>query len=112
MVMAHLTRSFAALADVTRLEIVEQLMDAGEMAAGELVKGSGMSAPAISRHLKVLRAAGLIRQRAEGTKRYYSARAEGLQLIADWAISRRAYWESGLDRLEAAIWQDKENRND
>lgn len=104
--MTPLLKSFSALSDETRLNIVEQLMDHGELPAGDLVRGSGISAPAISRHLKVLRDAGLVRQRAEGTRRLYSARPEGLQLIAQWTISRREFWESSLDRLEAAILQE------
>lgn len=105
--MAPLLRTFSALSDETRLTIVEQLMDHGELPAGDLVRGSGISAPAISRHLKVLREAGLIEQRADGTRRLYSARPEGIQLIANWTISRRDFWNSSLDRLEAAIREEE-----
>lgn len=101
--MTPLIRSFAALADPTRLNIVEQLMRDGELPAGDLGRGAGISAPAVSRHLKVLREAGLIRQRSSGTNRFYSTNPEGLRLIAEWAISRRAFWEQSLDRLETAI---------
>lgn len=104
--MTPLLKSFSALADETRMSIVEQLMDHGELPAGDLVRGSGISAPAISRHLKVLREAGLIEQRADGTRRLYSARPEGLQLIATWTKSKREFWESSLDRLEAALKED------
>ncbi len=104
--MTTLLKSFAALSDETRLGIVERLMDRGELPAGDLVDGFGMSAPAISRHLKVLRNAGLVEQRIEGPKRMYSIRADGLRLIADWTISRREFWETGLDRLEAAILEE------
>lgn len=105
--MMALIKTFAALSDDTRLSILDQLMDQGELPAGALVAGKGISAPAISRHLKVLREAGLIRQRAVGTKRYYSADSEGLRLIADWTTSRRAFWEKSLDRLEAAIQSEE-----
>ncbi|WP_146347993.1 ArsR/SmtB family transcription factor [Phaeobacter marinintestinus] len=101
--MTPLIRSFAALADPTRLNIIEQLMQSGELPAGDLVKDAGMTAPAVSRHLKVLREAGLVRQRIDGTRRLYSANPDGLRLISDWAISRRAFWEQSLDRLETAI---------
>lgn len=106
--MNTLNAAFSALSDSTRLQIVEQLMDHGETPAGELVAGFGMTAPAISRHLKVLRNAGLVSIRADGTKRYYSVRGEGLRAIADWTLSRRAFWEVSLDRLEAAILLDEE----
>ena len=101
--MAPLLRTFSALSDETRLTIVEQLMDRGELPVADLVRGSGISAPAISRHLRVLREAGLIAHRADGTRRLYSARPEGIQMIANWTISRRDFWNSGLDRLEAVI---------
>lgn len=104
--MIPLLKTFSALADETRMGIVEQLMQQGELPAGALVRDASITAPAISRHLKVLREAGLIAQRAEGTKRLYSARPEGLRLIADWAQSRRAFWDGSLDRLEAALRED------
>lgn len=110
--MTQLIKTFSALSDTTRLGIVEHLMDHGETAAGDLGAGSGMTAPAISRHLKVLRRAGLIDQRVAGTKRYYTARSDALRAIADWTTSRRAFWETSLDRLEAAILQDREIHND
>jgi len=104
--MKPLLKTLSALADGTRMAIVEQLIDHGELAAGDLVPGASITTPAISRHLKVLREAGLITQRAEGTKRLYSARPESLQLIADWTQSRRAFWDSSLDRLEVALRED------
>lgn len=106
--MKPLLKTFSALADETRMAIVEQLMEHGELPAGDLVRGASITAPAISRHLKVLREAGLIAQRAEGTRRLYSARPESLQLIADWTQSRRSFWDSSLDRLEAALREDME----
>lgn len=101
--MADLNTTFSALSDHTRMRIFEDLIANGEQAASRFVQGSGMSAPAISRHLKVLREAGLIRQRVDGTHRYYSARPEGLRAISDWAGSHRAFWEASLDRLETAL---------
>ena len=109
--MPDLTTSFSALSDATRLAIVEQLMDEGERTAGDLVSQAGMTGPAVSRHLKILRNAGLVRQRAEGTKRLYSVCPEGLRVIADWTISRRAFWENSLDRLEAAIAEETGGAN-
>ncbi|MEP2717761.1 metalloregulator ArsR/SmtB family transcription factor [Pseudophaeobacter sp.] len=104
--MKPLLKTFSALADETRMVIVEQLMQHGELPAGDLVRGASITAPAISRHLKVLREAGLVAQRVDGTRRLYSARPESLQLIADWTQSRRAFWDSSLDRLEAALLED------
>lgn len=107
--MTTLAKTFAALSDETRLSIVERLMERGETPAGDLVRDSGMTAPAISRHLKVLRNAGLVAQRAEGTRRLYSARADALRAISDWTISHRAFWGAGLDRLERALMLDEED---
>lgn len=104
--MTPILKSFAALSDETRLSIVDQLISEGELPAGDLAPGAGISAPAVSRHLKVLREAGLVTQRAAGTKRLYSACPEGLQMIAEWTQSRRAFWENSLDRLDAALMED------
>ncbi|WP_108785077.1 ArsR/SmtB family transcription factor [Falsiruegeria mediterranea] len=106
--MPDLVTAFSALSDSTRLGIVEQLMSEGELPAGDLIEGRGMSGAAISRHLKVLRQAGLIKQRANGPQRLYSIQPDGLRAIADWTISKREFWETSLDRLEAAILEDDE----
>lgn len=98
--MATLINTFSALADETRLTMVERLMREGELPAGELVADASISGPAISRHLKVLRAAGLVSQRAEGTRRYYAVRPEALKAISDWTMDHKAFWTAGLDRLE------------
>ncbi|MFD3191609.1 ArsR/SmtB family transcription factor [Sedimentitalea sp. HM32M-2] len=109
--MNALCSTFSALSDATRLAIVEQLMDQGECSAGDLVARAAMTGPAVSRHLKVLRQAGLVTQRARGTQRLYSVRPEGLRAIADWTLSRRTFWETSLDRLDAAIRREKEECN-
>ncbi len=97
--MNTLLTTFSALSDSTRFAIVEQLMENGELAAGDLIDGKGMSGAAVSRHLKVLREAGLIQQRVQGTQRMYSIQPDGLRAIAEWTISKRQFWESSLDRL-------------
>lgn len=105
--MSTLLTTFSALSDATRFSIVEQLMEQGELPAGDLIEGRGMSGAAISRHLKVLREAGLVEQRVRGTQRMYSIRPDGLRMIADWTISKRQFWESSLDRLSDII--EREN---
>ncbi|WP_377192393.1 ArsR/SmtB family transcription factor [Ruegeria meonggei] len=101
--MNTLLTSFSALSDATRFSIVEQLMQDGELSAGDLINGRGMSGAAISRHLKVLREAGLVQQRVQGTQRMYSIQPDGLRAIAEWTISKRQFWESSLDRLNDLI---------
>ncbi len=105
--MNTLLTAFSALSDATRFSIVEQLMQDGELPAGDLIEGRGMSGAAISRHLKVLREAGLVQQRVHGTQRMYSIRAEGLRAVAEWTISNRQFWESSLDRLGDAIEKEQ-----
>ncbi|PCH70792.1 MAG: transcriptional regulator [Rhodobacteraceae bacterium] len=101
--MSNLTDTFGALSDQTRLNLVERLMREGELPAGDLVADATISGPAISRHLKVLREAGIIRQRAQGTHRYYAVRPEALQAISNWTIDHRTFWQAGLGRLEAML---------
>lgn len=98
---------FSALADGTRLALVERLMREGELSAGDLVSDAVISGPAVSRHLKVLRAAGIVQQRAEGARRFYAVRPEALRAISDWTIDHRAFWQGGLDRLEVMLAQEE-----
>lgn len=105
--MDNIANTFAALSDQTRLAVVERLMTQGELAAGDLVAQANMTAPAVSRHLKILREAGIIRQRVDGTKRFYSVQPEALKAISDWTISHRSFWQAGLDRLDALLAQEQ-----
>lgn len=108
-VMTDMTRIFAALSDRTRLSLVEHLMDEGEQHAGHLTERAGISAPAVSRHLKVLRNAGVVKQRAEGTHRFYAVRPEAMKAISDWTIDHRAFWSGSLDRLDALLALEPED---
>ncbi|MFC6582583.1 ArsR/SmtB family transcription factor [Sulfitobacter aestuariivivens] len=103
-----MVRTFAALSDPTRLSVVEELMQRGELPAGDLVAHAGMTGPAVSRHLKVLREAGVVTQRAEGTKRFYKVAPEAMKAISDWTISHHSFWAAGLDRLDAILAADDE----
>ena len=106
--MTNLTRTFAALSDPTRLGLVEALVTRGELPAGMLAAEAHVSAPAVSRHLKVLREAGLIVQRIEGTHRYYSARPEALRAIHGWTMDQKAFWAGSLERLDTLLTLDPE----
>ncbi|WP_299664431.1 helix-turn-helix transcriptional regulator [uncultured Ruegeria sp.] len=105
--MNTLLAIFSALSDATRFSIVEQLMEEGELPVRDLIDGKAMSGAAVSRHLKVLREAGLVQQRVRGTQRMYSVQPEGLRVIAEWTISKRQFWEGSLDRLGELI--EREN---
>lgn len=109
--MTSLTRTFSALSDPTRLYMIETLMVRGELPVGDLVAGTDISAPAISRHLKVLREAGLIARRAEGTHRYYSVRPEAIAAISDWTLDHRTFWQGSLDRLDRLLAIDPERED-
>ncbi|MEP2029461.1 MAG: metalloregulator ArsR/SmtB family transcription factor [Paracoccaceae bacterium] len=110
--MTNLVRIFAALADETRFAMVERMLKEGEQPAGDLVSQVKMTAPAVSRHLKILRQAGVIRQRAEGTRRLYSVCPEALQAISGWTIDHGAFWEASLDRLAAYMVLEKGSERD
>jgi DNA-binding transcriptional ArsR family regulator len=101
--MMHITATFAALGDPTRLAIVERLLKEGELAAGALCADAEISPPAISRHLKVLREAGVVAQRVDAQRRLYSVRPEAVQSISAWTMSHREFWQASLDRLARAL---------
>ena len=89
---------FAALADPTRRRILGGLMG-GQVHVGRLAQPFRVSAPAISRHLRVLERAGLIRRRKRGRHHEIELRAEPLQRARDWLEVYRHFWESNLDSL-------------
>jgi DNA-binding transcriptional ArsR family regulator len=106
--MPHLSHTFAALGNATRLAIVERLLQEGELSAGELLDVGRISPPAISRHFKVLREAGLVVQRVDKQRRLYSVRPEAVKAIGTWSLTYRAFWDGSLDRLEAALGAESE----
>lgn len=105
--------SLAALADPTRRQIVE-LLSRGERAAGEIGGHFPMSAPAVSQHLKVLRAAGLVRVEVAGQRRIYSLDPSGLAEIDAWLAAVRRLWSDRLDALahELARTSDQTSRSE
>ncbi len=108
--MSDLSVTFAALGDATRFAIVERLLKEGELSAGGLQDGAEISPPAISRHLKVLRTAGIIEQRVDKQRRMYSVRPEAVQAIGAWTMSHREFWQHSLERLERVLMQESERR--
>jgi len=93
---------FEALADPTRRRIVE-LLARRDHTAGELVAEFDVSAPAISQHLNVLRAAGLVTTRARGQSRIQSLNSAGLDEIEAWLNRTRRFWSHRLDALEREL---------
>ena len=93
---------FAALADPTRRRLLELLVT-GERSAGELAAEFGISRPGVSRHLRVLREAGLVRARGDGQRRLYSVDPEPLAEVAEWLAPWRAFWAQRLDALDTEV---------
>lgn len=104
--MTKLVSTFAALGDPTRFAIVERLMTRGALSAGELQDVADISAPAISRHLKVLRQAGLISQTVDKQRRIYAVEPKAVETISAWTLSHEAFWNTSLDRLATALQED------
>ena len=101
-----LQQKFAALGDATRFAIVDRLLSVGEQNAGELSDLADISAPAMSRHLKVLREAGLVERRIDGQHRVYSASPRAIGDIGRWTIAHRDFWSDSFDRLDAAMKEE------
>jgi DNA-binding transcriptional ArsR family regulator len=91
--------TFAVLADPSRREILD-LLRAGERPVGDLVDRLTLTQPTVSKHLKVLREAGLVDVRQDAQRRWYRLRPEPLAEVDAWLAPYRRMWESGLDALE------------
>jgi DNA-binding transcriptional ArsR family regulator len=91
--------TFDALADPTRRRILDLLRDRPRL-VGELVNQLGMSQPGISKHLRVLRNAGLVRSRHDAQRRWYELRPEPLAEIDAWLETYRHLWTARLDQLD------------
>ena len=91
---------FTALADPTRRALFERLSREGELTVRLLTDDSGVSQPAVSKHLGVLKHAGLVRARHNGRQTHYSARPRGLAPLVDWMTFYSSFWHDRFDRLE------------
>jgi DNA-binding transcriptional ArsR family regulator len=93
-------RLFRTLADPTRRAIFERLCQGGEQTVTALTAQAGVSQPAVSKHLGVLKQAGLVRDRHEGRQTHYSAQLGALSPLMDWTRQMAGFWESRFDDLE------------
>src|SRR4051794_2890753 len=91
---------FKVLADPTRRAIFERLVREGEQTVRALTDHAGVSQPAVSKHLGVLKLAGLVRDRPEGRQTHYTADRRGLAPLIDWMKRYGAFWRVRLDRPE------------
>jgi len=104
-----LPQTLEAIAEPTRMRILDAVRDR-ERSVGELVDIVGMHQPGVSRHLKVLRTAGLVDARSDGTRRWYRARFEPLQELDAWLELHRRARDLQLDRLEAHLTMKRKDR--
>jgi DNA-binding transcriptional ArsR family regulator len=91
---------FRTLSDPTRRAIFERLCREGEKTVGALTARAGVSQPVVSKHIRVLKQAGLVRGRHQGRETHYSAQIEALAPLVDWASKMTTFWESRFDDLE------------
>ena len=91
---------FKTLSDPTRRAIFERLCREGEKTVTAITEKAGVSQPVVSRHLGVLKQAGLVRDRHEGRQTHYSAQLGALSPLVDWTREMAGFWEGRLDDLE------------
>jgi DNA-binding transcriptional ArsR family regulator len=91
---------FRTLADPTRRAIFERLCRDGEKTVGALTARAGVSQPVVSKHIGILKKAGLVRGRQQGRETHYSAHPGALAPLVDWAGKMTGFWEARFDKLE------------
>ncbi|HEX6929258.1 MAG TPA: metalloregulator ArsR/SmtB family transcription factor [Gammaproteobacteria bacterium] len=91
---------FRTLADPTRRALFERLCREGAQTVGALTAKAGISQPAVSKHLRLLKQAGLVRDRHEGRQTHYSAELRALAPLMDWTKEMAGFWEKRFDHLE------------
>jgi DNA-binding transcriptional ArsR family regulator len=100
---------FEALADPTRRRVLE-LLSERDLTAGEIAAAFTVSRPAVSRHLRVLRGAGLVHARRDAQRRVYGLDPTPLHEVDDWLQRYRRFWPERLDALEEHLRRTKEER--
>jgi DNA-binding transcriptional ArsR family regulator len=101
--------SLQVLGEPRRLQILDLLRD-GERPVGELVENLGLSQPAVSKHLRILKDAGLVEARPDAQRRLYRIRPDPLAELDEWLASYRQLWTTHLDRLEDHLDQRRRTR--
>ena len=99
---------YLAIADATRRALLLRLAREGGRNDTELLEPVPISQPAVSKHLRILREAGLVRSRQEGRLRVYEVEAEALREVYDWVRHFEKYWDERLDALGRYL--DRKNR--
>lgn len=91
---------FRALSDPTRRGLFERLCRNGDTTVVGLLGEAGVSQPVVSKHLKILKTAGLVRDRQQGRYTYYSAEREALRTLIDWTTEMSGFWNDRFDDLD------------
>lgn len=107
--MTNLDAVFGALADPTRRRIVERLARK-PLTVGEIASEFPLTQPAISKHLRVLEASGLLERRIEGRVHYCSLSPQAMQEALKWIERQRKYWNGALDRLEVLLQKNERKK--
>jgi DNA-binding transcriptional ArsR family regulator len=106
-----MTVPFTVLAEPHRRQILDLLLEA-ERPVGDLVEALSVSQPAVSKHLRVLRNAGLVDVRTDAQRRIYRVRSEPLQAVDEWLEPYRRLWASRLDVLERHLDTIEDDNNE
>lgn len=101
--MASANELFSGLGDPTRRAIFERLCRAGEQTVWMLTEQAGVSQPAVSKHLAVLKHCGLVHDRRRGREVHYSAKPQALSPLIDWMNLYTGFWRERFDRLEDVL---------
>jgi DNA-binding transcriptional ArsR family regulator len=102
---------FRAIGDPTRRRLLEELAR-GRRSAGDLARRFPSSRPAVARHLRVLRGAGLVRARARGRQRIYELRPAPLRAVQTWLARYEIFWSARLDELESYLANESESETE
>lgn len=99
--------TFSALADPTRRAVLD-LLRSGSLPAGRIARAFPISRPAISKHLRLLRRAHLVRERREGRRRLYQLNPEPLRAVDSWLSDYRVFWQMNLTDLKTFVETEHE----
>lgn len=99
----HANSVFRALADPTRRAIFAELSSKGEQTVHALTSFAGVSQPAVSKHLSILKRAKLVRHRRNGRETHYRAQPDALEPVVQWLCDYGTFWKDRFDRLESLL---------
>lgn len=109
--MSMQLNKFQALADPARLQILAT-MKTGECAVGDIVARVAIKQSGVSRHLRILAAAGIVQMRPEKQKRIYSLRKQAFDELEAWVTAYRQHWDARLDRFGEALNAHQKSKNE